>query len=362
MPNFVIKNAIYNRDLCSKVGLQHFMVEIVSDKPINCREKDQLREIVVPKCYQTKNGSLYKARALNYCLESHVNLLAGNDWIVHLDEETHLTEASVSGILHFVTNGKGDIGQGPISYANGKTIENWITTLADSARLSIDYALFRFQLAFLNKPVFGFKGSYVVVRNNVEMEVSFDNGPDGSIAEDCFFALKAWSKGYKFEFITGEMLEKSPFTIKDFIRQRRRWFVGQMHTVLSREIPPFYKFGICTTLVCCLLMPVSLSNIFIDTFYPMQRPFINCLLNGLVGGTFGFLYCFGAFISCSGRNWSYIWLVFISLSCILIVPIAAVMESVAVYWGLVTLNSKEFDIVQKEIPKQNRRKGHVKNI
>ncbi|XP_045167222.2 beta-1,4-mannosyltransferase egh-like [Mercenaria mercenaria] len=181
-PEFVIQNATYNRDLCLAFGLKHFIVEIVSDKPLNCQEKNRIREIVVPKSYRTKNGSLYKARALNYCLESHVNLLARTDWIVHLDEETLLTEASLSGILHFVTEGKGDIGQGPISYANGKKIENWITTLADSLRLSIDYALFRFQLAFLHRPVFGFKGSYIVIRNKVEMEVGLDNGPDGIAA------------------------------------------------------------------------------------------------------------------------------------------------------------------------------------
>ncbi|XP_045167229.2 beta-1,4-mannosyltransferase egh-like [Mercenaria mercenaria] len=361
MPDFVIRNAKYNRDLCLNLGLQHFMVEIVTDKPVNCQEKDRIREIVVPKGYSTKNGSLYKARALNYCLESHVNLLAGNDWIVHLDEETLLTEASVSGILHFVTDGSGDIGQGPISYANGKIINNWITTLADSVRLAMDYSLFRFQFAFLNRPVFGFKGSYVVVRNNVEMEVGLDNGPDGSIAEDCFFALKAWSKGYKFEFITGEMLEKSPFTLKDFIRQRRRWFVGQFYTVLSKEIPLVYKLGICSSIICCILMPISLSNVYIDSFYPMHRPLICSLLNGLVGGTFGFLYCFGAFVSCSGRNWSLIRRIFISLSCcVLIVPIAAAMESIAAYWGLMTLNSNEFFIVQKEVPKRVQPTGHSK--
>jgi hypothetical protein len=35
----------------------------------------------------------------------------------------------------------------------------------------------------------------VVTRVSAEMDVSFDNGPEGSVAEDTFFAMKAWSKG-----------------------------------------------------------------------------------------------------------------------------------------------------------------------
>ena len=42
-----------------------------------------------------------------------------------------------------------------------------------------------------HKPIFGFKGSYVVTRLGAERRVSFDNGEEGSIAEDCFFAMLA---------------------------------------------------------------------------------------------------------------------------------------------------------------------------
>lgn len=361
MPEFVKKNAIYNRNLCLSFGFEDFVVEIVSDKPVQCTETNKIREIVVPKSYTTKNNSMFKARALNYCLENHVNELAGNDWIVHLDEETLLTKDSISGILHFIKEGNADIGQGPISYANGKVIKNWITTLADSVRLSLDYGLFRFQFAFLNIPLYGFKGSYIVIRNNVEVDIGLDNGPDGSIAEDCYFALKAWSKGYKFGFITGEMHEKSPFTLMDFIRQRRRWFVGQTFTVLSEEIPIIYKLGILSSITSCMLMPLSLSNIYIDIFYPLERPIVCCILNGLVGGTFSFLYSFGVFVSTSERNWSYLRRIFVSIfCCILIVPFAAAMESVAAYWGLLTLNSNDFFIVQKEVPKRSRLVGPTK--
>ena len=53
--------------------------------------------------------------------------------------------------------------------------------------------------------------------------MTFDNGPEGSKAEDAFFALVAMDKGLTFDFVEGEMLEKSPFTFSDFFRQRKRW-------------------------------------------------------------------------------------------------------------------------------------------
>lgn len=38
---------------------------------------------------------MFKARALQYCLEADVTLLPDDSWIVHLDEETLLTANAV---------------------------------------------------------------------------------------------------------------------------------------------------------------------------------------------------------------------------------------------------------------------------
>jgi egghead protein (zeste-white 4 protein) len=64
--------------------------------------------------------------------------------------------------------------------------------------------------------------SCVCVQVGAERQVSFDNGLDGSVAEDCFFAMRAFQKGFSFAFIEGEMWEKSPFSLWDFVQQRKR--------------------------------------------------------------------------------------------------------------------------------------------
>lgn len=92
-----------------------------------------------------------------------MNVLADQDWIVHLDEETVLTDNAVRGILNFVFDGKYSFGQGLITYAN-EDVVNWVTTLADSFRVADDMGKLRLQFRFFHKPLFSWKGSYVVTQ------------------------------------------------------------------------------------------------------------------------------------------------------------------------------------------------------
>lgn len=161
-PDLVRTNVIKNVNTVIDVGLENYMIEVVTDKPIELPSRRRIREIVVPKSYQTKSGALFKARALHYCLEDSVNELNDHDWIVHLDEETLLTPNCVRGILNFVSEGKHQFGQGLITYANNGAVVNWITTLADSIRVSDDMGKLRLQFRACHKPLFSFKGSFVV--------------------------------------------------------------------------------------------------------------------------------------------------------------------------------------------------------
>lgn len=168
-PQLVKTNVRRNMNTCLEAGLENFMIEVVSDKSIDLKPQRRIREIVVPASYRTSSGALFKARALQYCLESNVNELMDHDWIVHLDEETLLTENSVRGILNFVLDGKHQFGQGLITYAN-EDVVNWITTLADSFRVADDMGKLRLQFTMFHKPLFSMKGSYVVTQVSSQQE------------------------------------------------------------------------------------------------------------------------------------------------------------------------------------------------
>ena len=144
----MVRNNVYrNINICHDAGLTNYFIEVVTDKAVSIVENEFTREVVVPPSYATRSGAMFKARALQYALEDEVciylnssiiscnsiisktcfmqvNTLKDTDWIVHLDEETILTEGSVKGIVNFICEGQHQFGQGVITYVNdGVTIE-----------------------------------------------------------------------------------------------------------------------------------------------------------------------------------------------------------------------------------------------
>ncbi|KFB37249.1 AGAP000868-PA-like protein [Anopheles sinensis] len=343
----VKSNVLRNMNTCLDTGLENFLIEVVTDKPIGLPKHRRTREIVVPKEYQTKSGAMFKARALQYCLEDSVNVLNNTDWVVHLDEETLLTENSVRGIINFVLDGKHPFGQGLITYAN-ENVVNWLTTLADSFRVSDDMGKLRLQFKMFHKPFFSWKGSYVVTQVHAEKDVSFDNGVDGSVAEDCFFAMRAYAQGYTFNFIEGEMYEKSPFTLVDFLQQRKRWLQGILLVVRSPAIPLRNKVLLGISLCSWITMPLSTSNMVFAALYPIPCPNLIDFVCAFIAGFNIYMYVFGVIKSFSLYRFGLVKFLACVLGALCTIPINVVIENVAVIWGLIGKKNK-FYVVQKDV-------------
>jgi hypothetical protein len=108
-----------------------------------------------------------------------VNVLDDEDWIVHLDEETHVLESAVLGIFQFVSANKQPIGQGLITYGK-RRIVNWLNTLADSTRVSSYCCSLFVSLKYRNSVFNAFNGAFFVVKKHVESDLSFDFGLAGN--------------------------------------------------------------------------------------------------------------------------------------------------------------------------------------
>jgi beta-1,4-mannosyltransferase len=69
-------------------------------------------------------------------------------------------------------------------------------------------------------------GSNILLRSDVEEIVGWENGK--TIAEDSLFAINARIKCGKglFGWHGGVVEEKSPLSLRDFVKQRQRWFWG----------------------------------------------------------------------------------------------------------------------------------------
>lgn len=59
-PDLVKDNVNRNMNTCLAVGLENFIIEVVTDKPIGFAKHPRIRELVVPSEYKTKTGALFK--------------------------------------------------------------------------------------------------------------------------------------------------------------------------------------------------------------------------------------------------------------------------------------------------------------
>ena len=346
-PKLVKDITLKNIEVCRRNGFKNFKFEIVTDKAVSLGKYSDIFETVVPGQYKTQNNALYKARALQYSLEPNVNVLSNDDWIVHLDEETKLTDDVLFGISDFVTKSYADIGQGVIVYADD-VIENWLITLIDGIRVAFDYGVMRLALQVFKRPIFGFKGSFIVAKVKAEMDVGFDFGPQESIAEDLRFALSAWHRSYKFGFVHGVMVEQSTFTFLDFIKQRKRWFTGHFYVLWGNSVPWYCKLA---------LLPLNIVNLFlwlqvliaaISPFYPLVDLSRYLYMIGFNIATVTFSYMFGNYMSFRRRRLGVTQKVLIAFCSHLLMPLNGILEAIANLWGFFTRNKITFHIVEKQ--------------
>ncbi|XP_050417566.2 beta-1,4-mannosyltransferase egh [Patella vulgata] len=353
-PQLVKTSLQRNIDICMKLGLSNYVFEVVTDEFIGIKESLNVREVVVPENYQTKHGSRYKARALQYCLEEGVNILSDNDWIIHLDEETLMTESSLIGVINFINDGQYEFGQGVITYAN-EEIVCWITTLADCIRVGIDYGLIRFSLGQLHRPIFNWKGSFIVANAGAEKSVSFDFGLEGSITEDCYFGMKAWEMGYRFNFIEGEMWEKSTFSVMDYIRQRRRWFLGISKVFLSNNIKLPYRTGLFFLLTSQLSVPFLTASALIGIPKNSQLRIVFVVQTAI----FMFIFIVGVMKSFQHHRckwWLPLFAFFIAFPMSVVL---SVLETSGTYWAVTRWSQVGFHIVNKNISPVNNREIRI---
>lgn len=266
-----------------------YRIEIISECPLalNLGPDSRVRIYVVPPSYATPNYSRFKARALTF-LQEQVQPQQ-EDWYIYLDEESLVNEHMLAGVYRFIwrsikaeqralKKGKqpasaGLIGQGAILYQGG----NWFFRGADALRTADDLGRFRLQYA-LGTPMFGVHGSYIVLRGIHDKELSFDVGTANSVTEDAAWALRAWSKGFRFAWVRGYLHEQPPQKARDFVRQRSRWLSGIRAVLKDQETPFRYRLclGMFTVLWQLAFLPFLIAVVALFThaspFYWMRLP------------------------------------------------------------------------------------------
>lgn len=186
---------------------------------------------VVPRDYRTSMGTRGKARALQYASEQRARLgLSRPDiWVYHQDEETCVGQDTLLGISEFVTCGEKLVGAGVILYPI-----DWSPIPTHVQEFTRSYDDFRVldSLTMPGNPTAGFHGSHFVVRADVEDSVGWDVA-GYSPAEDLTFEIRLRARyGAVFGVLKGFAYEKGAFSMRDQLRQRRRWVHGILFAVL----------------------------------------------------------------------------------------------------------------------------------
>lgn len=300
----------------------NYTIEVVTDiqiaqEKLILESKGPIQYYVVPENYQTKTHVKYKARALQYLLEQRTNRLSQQNewnikdiWVLHLDEESVLTQQAITGIENFINKhdlhrGDGAIGQGEILYNSYKYGKNLWITAADALRTGDDLGRFRFQYKVVHKPFSGVHGSFLLTPALIEQSLSWDSGARSQLTEDIYFALRAMEKKIRFDWVEGFIKEQSPFTWKDFMNQRARWYQGLAKVIADKELKlttrmilgaTVVSWSICWVGTFVAIMNVIASHLTNTVYLPNWAIISTSLFAGLVGS----VYMIGAY-----RNVSY---------------------------------------------------------
>lgn len=160
--------------------------------------------------------------------------------------------------------------------------------------------------------------------------------------------MMAYSKGYSFNFIEGEMYEKSPFTLLDFLQQRKRWLQGILLVVHSKVIPWQHKLFLSISVYSWVTLPLSTSNVILAAIYPIPCPYLMDFFIAFIGAVNIYMYVFGVIKSFSLYRFGYSRFIICAVGALCTIPINVVIENIAVIWGLIGKKHK-FYVVQKDI-------------
>jgi cellulose synthase/poly-beta-1,6-N-acetylglucosamine synthase-like glycosyltransferase len=324
--------------------LRDYEIWLVTEPDALIQNIDGVRVVKVPSYFRTPNNTRFKARALQYAKLLR-RLYARKDvWIYFMDEESIVGEDTVLGIIDFIENNRGEIGQGLIVYSNlyGK---NLLTSLADSIRSAGDVSVYYFQI--LTGFVPWMHGSHVLMRADVESSIGWDFGT--TWGEDSLFGLEAQRRGYRISWLKGRLYEQSPFTVRDFLKQRRRWVFHSLDVLRRREMSVKVKMNyFYSLLVWASGLPnllITVLSIVSETVFPFNNFLI--LLTAPVLTSLISSYLVGLYLNTQPLGLPLKKLVFYSA---LAVIAGSILEGIAVWYAVLSalrMQNIGFEVIKK---------------
>ncbi len=263
----IVQESIDNINrICKEVGYNNYRIDIVSEVDESFRGAFTM---TVPQNYSTINHAKYKARALQYAVEQREKNRenTADVWIYHLDDESMITKQGLLSILDHADNNREPIAEGLITYPNKIDVGSKLVKYLDAVRPTFCYTCCAW-LELKKKPDW-LHGSNLLLRADIEKSIGWDF-PD-TCAEDSLFGYIAYKKyGGIFGWHGGVLEEQSPFTFRDFIKQRQRWIKGTIENLERMEIWEKTKtvYRLVSWSLGCVSSFTLIPSLLIKQWYP----------------------------------------------------------------------------------------------
>lgn len=245
--------------------LADWRVDIVTEETADpallaeLRAFPDVRVLVVPAGYSPPRGARFKARANQYALQARRQHGENGPatFIYHLDDDTHPGADTLSSLAEFAEqpDGRYLLAQGILTFPRELT-PSALAWYCDSIRPADDVSRMAYFTGFLGTPLGGLHGEHVIIRADIEDEIGWDY-PD-TVIEDAYFAME-FSRRYPGRSTTLDSFSygASPPSLRELVKQRRRWSEGLLRLVFRRAIPWRVKFPLFYSVMIWVSAPIQ---------------------------------------------------------------------------------------------------------
>ena len=285
------------REVCSQIGYANYRVDVLTDDPRDFYDANMIR---TPRGFESPHRSRFKSRALHYAVlwRRARGDNTADKWIFHLDEESFPTTQTIISVLKHITGSNPTpISEGPIVYSNGIFDGSFLTRFSEAVRPFICYDCVH-QMSGSRIPLH-MHGSNLLVRSDIEDRIGWDFGTvaseDQRFGQEAHLNLISAAEGLRFGpearskfgisvfgWHGGLLHEQPPLTVKSWVRQRQRWFIGNVFNLQHSKIPRSVKARIVARLITWMAgFPAGLISIA-ALFFPQDFPLLLRALLGVV--------------------------------------------------------------------------------
>ena len=127
-----------------------------------------------------------------------------------------------------------------------------------------DATRFKFFTDVLGTPLGGLHGEHLLARADIEDEIGWDF-PD-TVIEDAFFAIRfAGLYPGRSTALKSLSYGESPASVKDLVKQRRRWTERLLRLIVKHGIPLRLRLPLTYSVICWALAPIQ----FVGLIHPL---------------------------------------------------------------------------------------------